>query len=258
MFIRKLFDIGDKAKWLILELLIVFVGVYLAFVFQEYAEENKLSQEKEKVLMSLKSELEEFRISFPGFADYQQARLDEWDSLFDAQETATFYNWRYLEPQYNFKIIEYALDQKGTEVISFELYTELSRLHSFIKRTEHAERRMTDFGDKYNLIPNSLAEDDKDRRIMAAQNRIYFYKFMGAARDRTGNLIRIAEMSEDILAYVDQQLGAEKKREAELNLLREYVEAGSSQEFVVSLFMKNFDYFEEEELIEYFNRWQKP
>ena len=49
MFIRKLFNVGDKAKWLILELLIVFVGVYLAFLFQSYSEQAKIESEKRKV-----------------------------------------------------------------------------------------------------------------------------------------------------------------------------------------------------------------
>ncbi|NVJ47731.1 MAG: hypothetical protein HWE07_11410, partial [Cytophagia bacterium] len=55
MFIRRLFNIGEKAKWIIVELFVVFVGVYMAFLFQQYAEDQKLRQEKDKVLMSLKA-----------------------------------------------------------------------------------------------------------------------------------------------------------------------------------------------------------
>jgi len=242
MFIRKLFNVGDKAKWLILELLIVFVGVYLAFLFQNYAEDRKLGQEKDKVLMSLKAELEEFRASFPDYADYQEGMLEEWDSLIDLNETASFYSWRYLEPQYNFKIIEYALDQKGTEVISFDLYQQLSRLHAFIKRTEHAERRMTEFGDQYLLVPNSLDENDKDRRIMEAQNRLYFFKFMGAARDRTGNLRMIAKLAGTILESVNAQLGPEKVKEAELIMLKDLVDAGFNKERILRVYSNYFDH----------------
>ena len=49
MFLRKLMNIGNKGKWLALELLVVFIGVYLAFLFQSYAENIKLEKEKEKV-----------------------------------------------------------------------------------------------------------------------------------------------------------------------------------------------------------------
>ena len=90
MFIRKLFNVGDKAKWLLLELLIVFVGVYLAFLFQSYAEQAKIDKEKEKVLVSLKLELEEFRTSFPRFAEYQEGMVNEWDSLFRVNELGVY------------------------------------------------------------------------------------------------------------------------------------------------------------------------
>ena len=100
----KLFKNSKNAQFLILELLMIFIGVYLAFLFQNYWEQKKI--DKEKVLMSLKLELETFRTSFPDFASFQKQKNEEWDSLFRAKETAEFYTWRYLEPQYNFQVIE--------------------------------------------------------------------------------------------------------------------------------------------------------
>ena len=116
----------------------VFVGVYMAFLFQQYAENQKLDKEKEKVLMSLKAELDDFRSNFPRYAKYQDGINKEWDSLFSVQEIGDFYSWRYLEPQYNYKVVEYALNQQATDIINFELYYELSQLHSYLKRLEHA------------------------------------------------------------------------------------------------------------------------
>ncbi len=174
MFVRKLFGVGDKTKWLILELLIVFVGVYLAFLFQSYSEQAKIESEKRKVLVSLKLELEEFRTSFPRFADYQEGMVKKWDSLFKINELDSYYTWRYLEPQYNFKVIEYAINQEGTDVIDFELYESLSKLHAEIKQLEQAERYMTQIGFDHKNIPLSLNESSEQYRIMANQNRFNF------------------------------------------------------------------------------------
>ena len=232
MFIRKLFQISDKVKWLLLELLVVFVGVYMAFLFQRYAEGQKLKDEKEKVLISLKKELEEFRTNFPGFASYQRGKLVEWDSLLDAGELTDYYNWRYLEPQYNFKVIEYAMNKEGTEIISFELYEALSKLHSRIRQLEHAERLMTNFGQRYNLVPSSLAENDTQRKILEAENRFAFYRFIGAARLRAGKLENVAELAEDILKVVNEDLGPEKTREVEISLLKNYIRAGLDVNFI--------------------------
>lgn len=246
MFIRKLFKISDKAKWLSLELLIVFIGVYLAFLFQSYSEDRKLDKEREKVLVSLKLELEEFRTSFPGFADYQESKVEEWDSLFNAGIYREYYQWRYLEPQYNFKIIEYAINQEGTDVIDFDLYESLSRLYGEIKQLEHAERMMTRYGGKYNIIPRELKEGSPEALILKNQNRFHFYKFIGFARDRTGDLRRVARRSESLVKIVNEQLGAEKVKEVDFSLVKEYYEAGVSMDLIRSVFNEYYSYDEEE------------
>ncbi len=247
MFIRKLFKIGDKVKWLSLELLIVFIGVYLAFLFQSYSEDSKISKEKEKVLVSLKLELENFRTSFPRFGNYQKGKNKEWDSLFDAGETAQYYSWRYLEPQYNFRVIEYALNQNGTDIVDFGLYEKLSNLYGRIKQLEHAERLMTDYAGKHKLAPSQLKESDKERALIEAENRFNFYKFKGFARDRASSMMDIADMSESILKDLNQNLGLKKKREVEIEMMRKYFEAGYDREFIWTLCEEYFPEYSQSE-----------
>ncbi len=247
MFIRKLFKIGDKAKWLTLELLIVFIGVYLAFLFQSYAEDNKIDKEKEKVLVGLKLELEEFRTSFERFADYQEDKVKEWDSLFEAREVAAYYGWRYIEPQYNFKIIEYALNQKGTDIVSFELYSNLSSLYSEIKKLEHAERLMTELGMEYNLIPNDLDPEKGEGAILAAENRFHFFKFKGFGRDRTGMLRRVQSASSSIIELINKELGPKRTKEVDTKFLERYVNGGIQLDFVKEVFDQYFPYYSDDD-----------
>lgn len=247
MFIRKLFKIGDKAKWLALELLVVFIGVYMAFLFQKYGENQKLQKEKDKVLTSLKLELEEFRTSFPRFSDFQKEKTDEWDSLFAIQEVADYYNWRYYEPQYNIRIIEYALNQEGTDVVNFEIYDQLSKLHARIKQLEFAERKMTQFGEQYQLIPNALPNNSTERSIMKAENRFTFYKFITAAKSRTRSLKDVSEEAAEILVQINDELGPKKAREADMLLLKKYVEADVDADFVKSIFLEFFPQYSEAE-----------
>lgn len=224
MFIRKLFNVGDKAKWLVLELLIVFIGVYLAFLFQSYAEQGKIEKEKEKVLVSLKLELEEFRTSFPRFADYQASMIKEWDSLFANNKLGEYYSWRYLEPQYNFKVIEYAINREGTDVIDFELYESLSKLHAEIKQLEHAERYMTNIGFDHLNIPTSLDEKSERYRIMYNQNRFNFYKFRDFARMRESSLRRVARRSVTLVNKINELLGDDLVKKVDFMLLDNYLE----------------------------------
>ncbi len=242
MFIRKLFKISDKAKWLLLELLVVFFGVYLAFLFQSHSEDTKIGKEREKVLISLKLELENFRTSFPRFGNYQRNKNKEWDSLFDAGETARYYNWRYLEPQYNFRVIEYALNQNGTDIVDFALYEKLSNLYGRIKQLEHAERLMTEFGGKHKLVPSQLKENSVERALLEAENRFNFYKFLSYGRDRGNTMMDIADFSEGILKDINRELGSDKKREVEVQMMRRYFEAGYDNDLLWKLCQ---DYFPE-------------
>ena len=255
MLFGKLFKNSKNARFLFLELLMIFVGVYLAFLFQNYSEQKKVDKEKEKVLMSLKLELENFRTSFPRFANFQKEKNAEWDSIFDARETANFYTWRYLEPQYNFQVIEYALDQERTEVVNFELYDRLAKLYSSIKRLEHAERMMTEHGQRYRNVFDSWSKESAEYKARTADNRFNFYKFLVAATDRAENLERIAKTSGDILGYINTELGPEKTREAEINLLYSYLEARVDRDLIKEVFTEYFPAYTIEEFEQLVEEW---
>lgn len=250
MFIRKLFKIGDKGKWLFLELLIVFVGVYLAFLFQSYAEDRKVGDEKKKVLVSLKLELETFRVSFPGFSEYQFNKVKEWDSLFRIQEVSDYYSWRYLEPQYNFQIIEYALNQEGTDIIDFALYEELSSLLGRIKQLEHAERLMTEFANRHRTMHKRFKDDSPERLSREADNRFNFYKFKNFARDRAGSLKEIASRSAVILKILDAQLSTEEVKNVEKKFFEKLFQAGYGQEFLGPIAEEYFPEYSQKDFLE--------
>ncbi len=252
----KLFKNSKNARFLFLELLMIFIGVYLAFLFQNYSEQRKIDKEKEKVLMSLKLELEIFRTSFPDFANFQNEKNQEWDSLFRVRETADFYTWRYLEPQYNFQVIEYALDQKGTDIVSFEIYEELSALYSNIKRLEHAERLMTEHGQKYRNILNGWDENSWAAKERKADNRLNFFKFRVAGYDRSFILERIAKDSERLLVEINQELGDKNTRIAEINLLHKYLEQGTDPERIQRVFSNYFKQYSPEEFENLVKEWQ--
>ncbi len=77
--LEKSFRIFSKqgVKFLMLEFLIVFLGVYLAFLFQSYSEQKRIDAEKQKIMIGLKEDLEYFRIYFPDFAGTSQVEDGE-------------------------------------------------------------------------------------------------------------------------------------------------------------------------------------
>ncbi len=242
MFLRKLFKVGDKVRWLALELLVVFIGVYLAFLFQSYTEQRKNESEREKVLVSLKKEVEKFRISSPLNATGQRNQLGKWREAFKKGEIVKFDNWRFLEPQYNFQVIEYAINLQGTEIIEFELYESISELYRQIKQLEHAERRMTERSDQYNPIPEGLSQKSENYQVLTTQNMFHFQKFIGAADDRVNNLDEVAAIASDIVDMINERLSIAQQHKIAFDIMNEFfVPVEGDTVFLKELFMEKFE-----------------
>ncbi len=187
----------------LMDFLIVFSGVYGAFLLNTYQADNYNAKERDKVLAALKIELEQFRVFMKDQSEYQREKIKEWDSLFQEKKYITFNGWRYLEPQYNYRIIEYAMNREGTDIIDFELYKELQFVYNSIRRLEHAERLMTEFANQREMNP----PDDP----LKSQNRFYFYKFLGFARDRAGIQGRLGKSSAKVIKLINERLSTEKR-----------------------------------------------
>jgi hypothetical protein len=97
---------GRTVRFFLLEFLIVFLGVYLAFLFQEYGEDRDLAVEREKILVGLKEDLEYFRIFFPTFAASMEGSIREWEGLIEQGSYRDFSSWRFIQPQYDYTGVE--------------------------------------------------------------------------------------------------------------------------------------------------------
>lgn len=212
-----------KIKWqvLFLELFIVFIGVYLAFLLNNYQENQKIRKEGEKIWSTLKIELEDIRLSFPQFAHSQKVQNEKWDSLFSAQEVGQIYTWRFIQPQYDFATIQYAIDTRESKIIDFDLYNSLTKLYLDIQKLEHTETLMTNTSLNYKNIHSSLPKNSKEFLMMTAENRITFYRFIDFAKIRAEILERIGEISKDILIIINQKLGKTKQIQLEKNYIRQ-------------------------------------
>lgn len=224
MFIRKLFKIKDKAKWLFLELVVVFIGVYLAFLFQSYNENQKIDREKEKVYSALKFELEYFRIVLPGRASYMRTELTNWRALQRKGEYPDFSLWVFLEPQYGYEIIEYAMNLENTDVIDFKLYNSLVSVFTNIKLIEHGEAEMMDMSQRYLAIPQALSKNSDTYRKMSAENKLNFSRFLLFSSSRAENLVDLADKSKGCLNVLNELMDPELRKEVEEGLIRTRIE----------------------------------
>lgn len=254
MFLRKLFRIGDKAKWLTLELLVVFIGVYLAFLFQSYNENARVAKEREKVFSSLKSELEFFRVQMPGRSGYTLNRWGELKKIESQKRYTDFSDWRFLEPQYGYQVIEYAINLQSSDIVDFELYDKLQALYATIKRLEHAERLMMQMAQRHTAVPQELSRSIPEVALRHAENYQNFKRLLVFMHDRAEDQQEVADKSEACLEIINARMNPETRRRIESGLIKMQLSQFDSLERAMEVVRVYFPDFTLEEIKELYEQ----
>ncbi len=234
-------------KFLVFELIIVFLGVYGAFLFQNYSEQRKTDAEREKVLVGLKQDLEYFRVYFPDFGNASITK--EWRATLQQEEYLNdLYEWRFIQPQYDYIALEYAL-AADADVIDYEINAGIAAIYRELRKLEHVETMLNDLGMKYQSIPDGN-RNDPDIQLAIQNNRLNSVRFINRYEDRESIMLRIAAMSAEQLERINEQFSPEKRKEIELELIRENVRAHSEKEvqFYLGVLKELFPNLSEEEL----------
>lgn len=208
---------------LLFELLIVFIGVYLAFFLSSLQEANKREAEQLKVLSSLKLEMERFRIQFPEFAHHQEAKIKEWKADYQKGKVSSFYTYRFIQPQYEYEVLEYAIDEQESQIIDFDLFNALRSCLAEIRRLEDAENRMTELALQYQPVPDGLRRSEAGQ-IHMNRNFFLFERFILFSTGRAGILRDLAKVAASTVELINTRLPAKRKKEVEIQLVKTYVE----------------------------------
>ena len=186
-----------KSGKLLLDLFVVIIGVSAAFMLSNMKEDRQTSAERHKTMSSLKTELETMNKIFPLMSNYQKDRLLEWDSLIKINQVGDFYTYRYIQPQYNYEVLTYALEARDTDIVDFVLHEQLLKIHKQLKMLEATENYMTDLALRYQ--PSSSEQ-------IAATNLFLFRRFALFGSDRAEILTTIAKQAEEILPEVEKRM----------------------------------------------------
>ncbi len=258
MFLRKLFSTKNKFIWVLIDLLIVIIGVYCAFLIQNYAENEKNLKERDRVITAMKYELEAFRFQMTeisrGMAGYAKQL-----SAFQQQGTyGNFSDYRFIEPQYDYQTIQYALSLQNSEIIDFELYDVLQSLFVEIKKIEHVERLLTETSRRYRSIPGNISNETTEYKLVWTDNFDNFNRFVTLIGDRSSISGRIAEASVEALPLINARLGYEKSHAIERELLLENMDIARNEQEAVFLAKQFFPNFTEEEIRQLYREANLP
>lgn len=250
MFLRKLLSDSNKITWVFIDLLVVIIGVYTAFLIQSYAQEQRVEKEKERIYSALKYELENFRIFLPGRSSYTSGRVNEWTESYKEGKYINFSNWIFIEPQYTYQIIEYAMSIEDNEIVDFQLYNRLQKLYVEIKKLEHAEQLIMERSLKYKSINDKLSVNQSEERKL--DNMDNFKMFIRFSESRASTLMQVAKWSGEALVILNQRIGPTKRKELERELIKSKVNSLGPKEEAIKAVKQHFPDFSEEELKDLF------
>ena len=233
--------------------MIVVIGVYCAFLIQRYAENVKSAKERNRIVTALKYEIEVFRYQMSqtsiGMANYHK----ELEGVREKEAYRDFSNYRFIEPQYDYQTLQYALNLENSEIIDFELYKLLQSLLVEIRKVEHTERLLTDVAAHYRSVPASLSRDSESYLLMHSENMDLFDRFIIFIEDRANGAARIYDASIQCLAEIDAYLGNDAAKQIEKKLIKQGAPAFGSKEKAMILGRQLFPKFTEEELGELYD-----
>ncbi|WP_420317813.1 hypothetical protein [Ekhidna sp.] len=248
MFLRKLFNSENKLTWVFIDLLIVIIGVYCAFLIQNYAENQKNAKERDRVVTALKYEMEAFRFLMTEISAGMKGETQKMKAILAETNYSDFSNSRFIEPQYDYQTIEYALNLQNSSIVDFELYNALQSLYVEIKKIEHAERLLTETSRRYHTLPSNLNKESDAYKLGWTENYDNFVRYITLTEDRGSISSRIAKASTSSLSLVNKRLGPKKSKQIETELILGYAKKVASEEHAVLLGKKYFPSFSEKEI----------
>lgn len=218
---HKRYQTNTGVKWYswLIDLLIVFIGVYLAFLFNGYSESQKNRQQQIKVLNSLKYELEILRFKMPETEAYQADEIKKWQAAMAKDSIIDFYHFLFIQPQYDYTALEYAININEVEVVNYELFSSLRKLYNDIKRLESSENLMTNTAEQFRSIPTEVKKSSTEYQARFADNRFYFFRFIKYAQARKENMGRIAESAKAALIHINKNMDHAQRISIEKELL---------------------------------------
>ena len=132
---------------LILDLIIVFIGVSLAFLFTNYREQKKEEDETTQVLALIRIGLERYDELFEGFISYHSTYNARFSDKLKSNEIPNIEGVTFLSPAYPINAISLLSDQ-GYKVLDPDVYIGLTGFSNGIQRLMYIEQKLVEISEK--------------------------------------------------------------------------------------------------------------
>lgn len=132
---------------LFLDLVIVFIGVSLAFLFTNYQEEKREEKQTEQILSLLYIGLERYEQLFEGHVLYHEKYNVEFSDRLNNDDIPNIEGITYSSPAYPIDAITLLTD-KGYEMLGSTIYVNLTAFSNAIRRLMYVDQKLVSISEK--------------------------------------------------------------------------------------------------------------
>ena len=176
------------------DLIVVFIGVYLAFIFAEYQQDQKKHRETQRVIGLLQIGVSRLEGAFNGAVGFHERFDENFSAQLETEEIPHFGFQTYVAPQYPIDQIQYIITSESYDLFDLDLYVWLTEYSNAIQRIMYVEEKIVEMSDRYQPLP-----PDSD----PAYARIYGQQMYYAKR-----YLQYMNMRGDISAQLGKMSGA--------------------------------------------------
>jgi len=160
---------GVTPAQVLLELAIVFVGVYLAFVFTEYQQDRERQRDADRVLALLEVGLERFEGIFERIAQYHERENPPFRAALAEGRIPDFGDQYYPAPQYPLDVIKFVTTRESFEVFPLQFYVSLTTFAATMQRLMYVEEALARASERWVALPPP--EAPRFERVFAEQSQ---------------------------------------------------------------------------------------
>ena len=156
------------------DLIIVFIGVYAAFVFSNYQAEKKEIKEAAHILELLKTGVKRYEGTFGGFAVWHVKHNKAYRDKLAKSEIPEFGNAYYPAPQYPIDVMNNVITKESFKVFPIDIYVPIASFTNTIKRLMYVEEKLVEISERYEPLPY---KENPDYERVYRQQRQLAYRY---------------------------------------------------------------------------------
>lgn len=170
------------------ELVIVFLGVYLAFLFSAHQEERKIEADKEKIVELLEFGLERYHELFSGFATRHENLNPQILATLQNGEVPDFGGEYFVAPQYPIDAIKFLLTDESYDLFENGLYVPLIEYVNRINRLMYVEEKLVELSEVYEPLPATTHPSYEHLHAKQMHKGWRYYRYMELRKEISSNL----------------------------------------------------------------------